>query len=181
MEVGPTQNRAFWNFHDPPSYDADLIALWRLYAGLHTRLADYSYAQAKTAHETGLPIVRPLFLIEPSAPAAWSNWWTYLYGPDILVSPVWQKNRRTQELYLPSGEKWRDAWQPEKIYDGGQTIQVNCELHQLPIFVRLSSNVELGDLNREWREAQAAAATRPDLKALDAGVREWFEHLKPAH
>jgi alpha-glucosidase (family GH31 glycosyl hydrolase) len=180
MEVGPTQNRAFWNFHDPPSYDANLIALWRLYARLHTRLADYSSAQAKIAHRTGLPIVRPLFLTEPAASAAWSNWWTYLYGPDILVSPVWQKNQRTQEIYLPSGEKWRDAWHPEKIYDGGRTIQVNAELHQLPIFVRVGSKAELGDLNQEWREARAAAAARPDLRALDASVREWFEHFKSA-
>lgn len=181
MEVGPTKNRAFWDFHNPPNYDANLIALWRFYARLHTRLADYSFAQAKIAHRTGLPIVRPLFLDEPSAPAAWSNWWTYLYGPDILVSPIWRKNQRTQEVYLPSGEKWRDAWNPERIYNGGQTIQANAELHEVPIFIRVGSKIELGDLNREWAEAQAAAAKRPDLKALDAGVREWFERSKSAY
>jgi hypothetical protein len=54
-------------------------------------------------------------------------------------------------------------------------------LHQLPIFIRVGSKVELGDLNQEWRDAQAAAATRPDLKTLDAGVREWFDHIKSAH
>jgi alpha-D-xyloside xylohydrolase len=175
MEVGPTTNRAFWNFHNPPGYDAELIAIWRLYARLHTRLADYSFEQAKVAHETGMPIVRPLFLVEPKAPAAWSNWWTYLYGPDILVSPIWQKNQRTQEVYLPSISQWRDAWNPEKIYDGGQTITVNAGLHQMPVFVRVGSNVELGDLNQEWTDAVAAANTRPDLKQLDAEVREWFE------
>jgi alpha-glucosidase (family GH31 glycosyl hydrolase) len=179
MEVGPTTNRAFWYFHNPPSYDAELVAIWRLYARLHTRLADYSYEQAKVAHETGLPIVRPLFLVEPKAPAAWSNWWTYLYGPDILVSPIWQRNQRTQEVYLPSISQWRDAWHPDKIYNGGQTITVNADLHQMPIFVRVGSNVELGDLNQEWNDAVAAANTRPDLKALDAEVREWFEKSFP--
>jgi alpha-D-xyloside xylohydrolase len=175
MEVGPTKNRAFWNFHTPPAYDADLIAMWRLYARLHSRLADYSHAQAKVAHETGMPIVRPLFLAEPKAPAAWLNWWTYLYGPDIVVSPVWAKGQRTQTVYLPSGNRWRDAWQPDKIYNGGQTVTVPAEPHQVPIFVRVGSTVELGDLNREWRDAVAAANTRPDLKALDAEVRTWFE------
>ena len=175
MEVGPTKNRAFWNFHNPPSYDAELIAIWRLYARLHQRLADYSYAQAKVAHETGLPMVRPLFLEEPKAAAAWTNWWTYLYGPDLLVSPVWQKGQRTQAVYLPSGSQWRDAWNLDKIYAGGRTITVKADLHQMPIFVRTGSNVELGDLNREWREAVAAANTRPDLKALDAEVKAWFE------
>jgi alpha-glucosidase (family GH31 glycosyl hydrolase) len=180
MEAGPTKNRAFWNFHNPPGYDAELIAIWRLYARLHTRLADYSFEQAKVAHETGMPIVRPLFLVEPKAPAAWSNWWTYLYGPDILVSPIWQKNQRTQEVYLPSISQWRDAWNPEKIYDGGQTLTVSADLQQLPIFVRVGSNVELGDLNREWNDAMAAANTRPDLKRLDAELKAWFDKEHPA-
>src|ERR1041385_5973856 len=123
MEVGPTHNRAFWNFHEPPRYDADLIALWRLYTRLHQRLVDYSYAAAKEATQSGMPIVRPLFLIEPQAAAAWTNVWTYQYGPEILVSPVWKNEQRTQEVYLPSNGEWRDAWHPDKIYYGGTTIK----------------------------------------------------------
>jgi alpha-glucosidase (family GH31 glycosyl hydrolase) len=179
MEVGPTKNRAFWNFGAKTNYNADLIALWRMYARLHDRLADYSLAQAKVAHETGMPIVRPLFLIEPNSPSAWANWWTYEYGPDILVSPVWKKGQRTQEICLPSNEKWRDAW-TGKIYDGGHTITVNCELHQLPIFVREGSTIDLGDLNKEWSDAVAIANTKPDLKKLDADLREWFQQNYPA-
>ena len=76
----------------------------------------YSYAQAQEATRTGMPIVRPLFLVDPKAPAAWTNWWTYLYGPDLLVSPIWEKDKRTQEVYLPSGTRWRDAWHPDKVY-----------------------------------------------------------------
>jgi alpha-glucosidase (family GH31 glycosyl hydrolase) len=177
MEVGPTHNVGFWNFHRPASYDAQLIAIWRLYARLHARLADYSFAQAQVAHETGLPIVRPLFLIEPGAPAAWANWWTYGYGPDLLVSPIWKRNERTQEVYLPSGEKWRDAWSG-KTYDGGQSVTVNAELYQVPLFVRVGSKIDLGDLKKEWADAVAVANTRPDLKALDAEVREWFEQAQ---
>jgi alpha-glucosidase (family GH31 glycosyl hydrolase) len=179
MEVGPTRNVAFWNFHNPPSYDAELIAVWRLYARLHERLVDYSYAAAKEATKTGLPIVRPLLLVEPEAPAAWSNWWTYQYGPDILVSPPWQKNQRTQQVYLPSGTKWREAWHPDKVYPGGQTISMEVELHQIPIFIREGSKVKLGDLNREWTESVAAANIRPDLKKLDADLKAWFDKRFP--
>ncbi len=174
MEVGPTKNRAFWDFHQPPRYDPELIAIWRLYARLHTRLADYSYAAATEAAHTGLPIVRPLFLIDPKASAAWANWWTYQYGPDLLVSPVWQKNQRTQEVYLPAGEHWRDAWHTDKIYSGGQTITVHTELYQTPLFVRVGSKVDVGDLNSEWAQAIAAASTRPDLRTLDASAKAWF-------
>ena len=174
MEVGPTKNRAFWDFHEPPRYDSELISIWRLYARLHTRLADYSYSAAKLAHETGLPIVRPLFLVDPNAPAAWTNWWTYQYGPDLLVSPVWEKNQRTQDVYLPAGNRWQDAWHPEKIYDGGQTVKVHADLYQIPLFIRAGSKVDIGDLNAEWAQSVAAANTHPDLRTLDASIKSWF-------
>ena len=179
MELGPTKNVAFWNFHEPPSYDADLIAMWRLYARLHERLAAYSFAAAKEAHATGLPIVRPLFLIEPKAAAAWANWWTYQYGNDILVSPIWKKDQRTQQVYLPSGSLWHDAWNLKKVYPGGQTITVSAALHQLPIFIRDGAKINLGDLNREWNESVAMANTRPDLKKLDAETKAWFDQKNP--
>ncbi|TAL04621.1 MAG: alpha-glucosidase, partial [Verrucomicrobia bacterium] len=175
MEVGPTKNLAFWNLPREPKYDATLIAVWRLYARLHQRLADYGYEQAKHATETGLPIVRPLFLVDPKAPAAWANWWTYQYGPDLLVSPIWEKNKRTQEVYLPAGHTWRDAWNPDQTYKGGQTITVKAELHQIPIFIREGSTVQLGDLNAEWKESEAIAQKRPDLKALDAEAKAWLD------
>jgi alpha-glucosidase (family GH31 glycosyl hydrolase) len=174
MEVGPTRNVGFWNLPRQPSYDTTLIAIWRLYARLHEKLADYSYACAREAHETGMPIVRPLFLVDPRAPEAWTNWWTYLYGPDILVSPIWEKGRRVQEVYLPRGAKWRDAWHPEKVYEGGQTIKVRAELYQIPIFIRDGAKLDLGDLEREYRESLAIAERRPDLKALEAEVKAWF-------
>ena len=178
MEVGPTRNVAFWNLPREPNYDATLIATWRLYARLHQRLVDYSYAHGKDASETGMPIVRPLFLADPKSPQAWKNWWTFLYGQDILVSPIWEKNKRDQEVYLPGGDQWRDAWNPKKAYAGGQTIKVRAELHQIPIFLRVGSSVELGDLNREWNEAWEVAQTPPDLKPLDAEAKAWFDQRR---
>jgi alpha-glucosidase (family GH31 glycosyl hydrolase) len=174
MEVGPTLNVGFWNLPRDPSYDTVLIATWRLYARLHQRLVDYSYQAAQVAHNTGTPIIRPVFLVDPKAKPAWANWHTYLYGSDLLVSPIWEKGKRTEEVYLPAGEKWQDAWRPEKIYQGGQTVTVGAELYQIPLFVRVGSGIDLGDLNREYRESLEIAQKKPDLKALDAEVREWF-------
>jgi alpha-D-xyloside xylohydrolase len=182
MEIGPTRNVGFWNLPREPSYDTEAIAAWRLYARLHERLADYSYAQAQLAHRTGMPIVRPLMLVEPDAPEAWANWWTFQYGPDILVSPVWENGRRDQQVYLPSGSRWRDAWRPDVVHEGGQTITVPSALHQLPIFVREGAAIAsaFGDLDREWSESMAIAAVRPNLAAYDAEARAWFEQNQGA-
>ncbi len=177
MEVGPTRDKAFWNLPRDGEivYDEVLIACWRLYARLHHRLMDYSYHYGQVAHDTGMPIVRPLFLVEPDRPEAWANWQAYLYGDDLLVSPIWRKHQREQTLYLPSGSQWQDAWRPDQVYAGGQTITVAADLYQIPLFKRVGAKVDLGDLNQEWQEAQAAAATRPDLKALEAEVKAWFD------
>ncbi len=174
MEVGPTRNVAFWNLPREPAYDTDLIAIWRLYARLHTRLADYSYQQAQEAHRSGMPIVRPVFLADPDSPDAWKNWQTYLYGPDLLVSPIWEKQKRSQEVYFPSGDRWRDAWRPEKVYSGGQTAEIPAEMHQIPLFIRVGSGLELGDLNLEYREALEIAGQKPDLARLDAELKSQF-------
>jgi alpha-glucosidase (family GH31 glycosyl hydrolase) len=173
MEVGPTRNVAFWNAPRPPEYDDVLISIWRLYARLHQNLADYSYRQAQEAHRTGMPIVRPLFLAD-NRPDAWKNWWTYMYGPDLVVSPVWEKGVKSQKVYLPSGARWRDAWNPDKVYAGGQTVTVSAASHQIPLFIRVGSSIKLGDLNKEWQESVTIAQKRPDLKSLDAGVKSWF-------
>ncbi len=178
MEVGPTRNLAFWSLPRDPSYDAELIALWRLYARLHVRLMDYTYKQAQESHRTGMPIIRPLFLMEPKAREAWANWQSYLYGPDLLVSPIWEKGKRTQEVYLPAGSIWRDAWRPDKIVQGGRAITVQAELYQIPLFIRAGSRLQLGDLSQEYKESLAIAQRKPDLKALDAEVKGWFDQRR---
>jgi alpha-glucosidase (family GH31 glycosyl hydrolase) len=174
MEVGPTRNVGFWNLPRQPAYDETLIAVWRLYARLHDRLREYSYRLAREAHDSGMPIVRPLFLVDARHPEGWTNWWTYQYGPDIVVSPIWQKGVREQQVYLPAGARWRDGWRPDRTYDGGQTITVGADIHQLPLFVREGSSVRLGDLEKEWRESQTIARTKPDLAALEKSVNDWF-------
>ena len=118
--------------------------MWRLYARLHQRLIDYSYQLCAGSNPHRHAHSSAALLVEPKSSAAWTNWWTYLYGRDLLVSPIWEKGKRTQQVYLPSGSKWRDAWSG-KLFDGGQTITVNAELHQIPLFVRVGAKVKLGD------------------------------------
>jgi alpha-D-xyloside xylohydrolase len=167
MEVGPTEDRAPWDMDTNPHYDSELIAIWRLYAKLHAELADYSHQLVKVAHETGLPPVRPLFLAFPDQQEAWTEWQTYLYGPDILVHAIWKKGTDSTSVFLPTGEKWCDAWAPDKVYEGGQTITMKTPLHKIPIFLRENSNMKLADLNKLYMESLELAGKKPDLSKLE--------------
>jgi alpha-glucosidase (family GH31 glycosyl hydrolase) len=168
MEVGATEGRSFWDTkNNDPSYDAELIAIWRLYAKLHTNLIDYSYQYAQEAGKTGMPVARPLFLAYPNQKEAWEDWQTYMFGEEILVSCIWKKDKRSHVCYLPEGTKWQDAWNKDKVYEGGQKVSIKTPMHKIPIFIKQGSDVDLGDLTALYQESLKIAKTKPNMKTLE--------------
>ncbi len=167
MEFGPTEDRAPWNMDSEPHYDTTLIAIWRMYAKIHTSLAVYSHNLAKEANESGMPVARPLFLEYPEQKECWSDWQTFLYGSDILVSAIWEKDITTHSCYLPAGHRWKDAWDTDKIYEGGQYIKIETPLHKIPIFIRENSEIDLGDLQALYQESLEIAKNKPKLQELE--------------
>jgi alpha-D-xyloside xylohydrolase len=172
MEVGPTNNRGFWDNPDEPHYNIELIATWRLYAKVRMKLIPYLHSLVKEASSTGMPIARPLFLIYPDQPEAWNDWETYLLGPDILVLAIWEAGTEKHRLYLPGGEKWIDAWDTNRIYRGGQYIEVEAPKFKIPIFIRQGSAIQLGDLEALYQESLKIASQKPDLAELEK-VEGW--------
>ena len=47
-----------------------------------------------------------------------------------------------RSVYLPQGTKWYD-WNTTRCYEGGQKIQVEMPLDQIPVFVRAGSVIPL--------------------------------------
>lgn len=168
MEVGPLENRAPWDMPSAPKYDTALIATWRLYARLHTDLQDYSYGLAQEASETGMPPIRPLFLEYSEQAEAWKDWQTFTYGPDILVSAIWELGKNKHTCYLPAGSKWIDAWNPDKVYEGGNYVTIATPFHKIPIFIKEGSSLDLGDLDSLYLESYDIASEVPNLKKLEA-------------
>jgi alpha-glucosidase (family GH31 glycosyl hydrolase) len=171
MEFGPTEDHAPWSMNSEPGYDTELIAIWRMYAKIHASLAGYTHQLVKEANKTGMPVVRPLFLQYPNQPEAWKDWQTYLYGPDILVSAIWEKGTTKHSCYLPAGEKWIDAWDTSKVYEGGITITVETPMEKIPIFIRKGSSINLGDLTSLYVESTVIAGNVPNLKELQKMVK----------
>ena len=102
---------------------------------LHARLADYSFALAERAQRTGNPIVHPLVFDWPNDPRVRDIWDQYLYGPALLVAPVWELGRRERDVYLPAGE-WIDLWDRSRRYRGPTTLRVHVPLDRIPVYIR---------------------------------------------
>ncbi|QAA76679.1 MAG: hypothetical protein BIP78_0913 [Candidatus Bipolaricaulis sibiricus] len=181
MEVGPTANLAPWSWAPDgvrarvdargygfaPLYDEELVAIWILYARLHDDLRPYTYAQAVAAHARGTPIARPLVFVYPERPEYVDVWETYLFGPDLLVRPVWEPGAGSVAVHVPPGA-WVDLWTGEEVV-GPAVVEVPVPLHVVPALARVGSEVAALNLSARWATACALAQSEPDLASL---VRE---------
>ena len=169
MEVGPTNNKGFWGMNYDPSYDHELLAVWRFYSKLRMSLIDYIHHYAKVASETGMPIARPLFLEYSDQPESWNDWTTYKLGDDLLVSVVWEEGKNNQKVYLPAGETWINLWTNEE-YKGGDYVMVEAMKHQIPVFLKKGSQLRLPDFTGLYNESVKRTAVEYKMSDLEAAA-----------
>jgi alpha-glucosidase (family GH31 glycosyl hydrolase) len=124
---------------EPWTYDARTLALYRGYVLLHEMLVPYIRAAAATAARCGLPIVRPLALLQPGDHAAWSVADAFGFGPSLWVAPVLEEGAAEREVVLPRG-RWVEAWSGE-VVEGGCEVVVEAPLERIPVWVRSGSIV----------------------------------------
>jgi alpha-glucosidase (family GH31 glycosyl hydrolase) len=124
---------------EPWNYGDGIMALYRGYVLLHEQLVPYVRAAAATAARTGLPIIRPLCLTDPSDPRGWTLTDAYGYGPALWVAPVLDDGAREREVSLPRGD-WIETWSGDRVRGGGET-DVAAPLSRIPVWVRAGSIV----------------------------------------
>jgi alpha-glucosidase/alpha-D-xyloside xylohydrolase len=118
----------------------------RKYLELRYRLLPYTYSVAREGTRTGLPMMRALWLHYPDDPVATARGDQFLWGRDILVSPVVEKGATVRRLYLPRGA-WFDFWTEERI-DGAREIERPVDLETMPLHVRAGAIVPLGPIRQ---------------------------------
>lgn len=118
----------------------------RKYLELRYRLLPYTYAIARECTETGLPLIRALWLHHHDDPQAVPRGDQFLWGRDILVSPVVEKGAASRRLYLPRGA-WFDFWTEEKL-EGGREIDRKVDLETMPLHVRAGAIIPFGPVKQ---------------------------------
>ncbi|AHG92395.1 glycoside hydrolase family 31 (plasmid) [Gemmatirosa kalamazoonensis] len=146
------------SFHADPAalHDADVEPICRKYLELRMRLMPYLYTAVRDACDTGMPIVRALWLHHPDDSAAVADGTAYLWGRDVLVAPVVEQGATVRRAYLPRG-RWWDFWTGEPV-DGGRTVERAVDLATLPLWVRGGAVIPLGPV-RQWVDEPSDAPT----------------------
>lgn len=67
----------------------------------------------------------------------------FMFGPSLLINPVYTAKARSRKLYLPAGTNWYDFY-TGKHQQGGQTIEADAAYERIPVFVKEGSIVPFG-------------------------------------
>ncbi|HWI08646.1 MAG TPA: TIM-barrel domain-containing protein [Solirubrobacteraceae bacterium] len=156
---------------EPWTYDERTLRIYRAYVLLHEQLVPYIRAAAATAQRTGLPIIRPLHLVDPDDHRAWTIADAYGFGPALWVAPVLDDGARSREVALPRGD-WIATWSAEHVRGGGE-ILAPAPRELIPVWVRNGSIVVtypaahvaagLGDTPEHERPLEATLWGEPPL------------------
>ena len=134
-----------WGLRLPWEYGDAGVATYRQFAGLRYALLPYIYTQSRIAHDTGLPLVRGMYLDYPDQDEAYHRDQQYLFGRDLLVAPVTKPGNGQPvetEVFLPAGDDWVDYFTGD-IYHGAQSIVHACPIERMPLFVRAGSIIPM--------------------------------------
>ncbi|HQT92361.1 MAG TPA: glycoside hydrolase family 31 protein, partial [Candidatus Kryptobacter bacterium] len=121
-----------------PQYDA-MVGVTKL----RYRLMPYIYSLAGMTYFRNYTIMRALVMDFESDKNVENMSDEYMFGPAFLVAPVTIYKARTKEVYLPAGSGWYDFY-TGKYLKGGEKINTEAPLGEMPLFVREGSIIPTG-------------------------------------
>lgn len=104
---------------------------------LRYSLIPYIYSYEDIRRSTGVGLVRPLVFDWPNDPKVRNDVASWMFGENLLVSPVVEQGQTSKTIYLPAG-RWTD-WFTGKTYPGGQDVTLATHAKtwdDIPLFVR---------------------------------------------
>lgn len=160
-ELGPSEVTGYTggaaNPDESELHNAQVEPICRKYLELRYRLMPYLYTAVRECCETGLPIMRALWLHYPDDKTAVARGDEYLWGRELLVAPVTEKGAGERRVYLPRGA-WYDFWTEEKM-EGGREISRQVDLSTMPLYVRAGALIPMGPLKQYTAEQVAGPLT----------------------
>jgi alpha-D-xyloside xylohydrolase len=148
------------SYRVPWVFDEESVDVVRDFAQLKCRLMPYVFDMAVHAHETGVPVMRPMVLEFQDDPACRYLDMQYMLGDSLLVAPVFSADG-SASYYLPEGT-WTD-WFTGETREGGRWYEGTYDYLHLPLYVRPNALVAVGSHD-----------DRPDYDYADGLTLRWY-------
>lgn len=123
---------------DHPAYKSMLY-----YNRLRYRLLPYIYSLAGHAYHNDYTIMRGLVMDFAKDTAVQNIGDQFMFGPSLLINPVYAYKVTNRSVYLPVGQGWYDLYSG-RFYEGGQKIMADAPYERIPAFVKEGSIIPAG-------------------------------------
>ena len=143
---GQWPRRELWNIAPEGSKAYESILY---YMKLRYRLMPYIYSLTGAVHFEDATIMRALAMDYPHDPEVRDLSDQWLFGPAIMVCPVFEYKATSRSVYFPEGT-WYDFYTGERI-EGGRRITVDAPYERIPLYVRAGSIIPMGP-DMEWTD-----------------------------
>ena len=100
------------------------------------RLLPYIRKCAERVSTEGYTMMRPLVFDFANDPEALKQKYEYMFGPELLISPVTEAGVSEWQTYLPKNEGGWNDYRTGQHYEGGQTVTTKVDKAHIPVFVR---------------------------------------------
>ncbi|MCL2867690.1 MAG: alpha-xylosidase [Clostridia bacterium] len=147
----------------PWVYDEESVDVLRFFTKLKLSLMPYLFAKAVEAHQTGIPMMRPMVMEFTQDRSCHPLDTQYMLGESLLAAPVFRDDS-VAEFYLPQGE-WT-CLLTGRVYSGGRWFTRKEGFLSMPLFVRENTLLIRGGCD-----------TRPDYDYADGFTAELY-HIK---
>lgn len=112
------------------------------YTKLRYDLMPYIYSLAGMVHFNDYTIMRPLAMDFTDDMNVFNISDQYMFGPSIMVAPVYEYGARNREVYLPENEVWYDLYTGATVPAGN--IVANAPYERMPLFVKGGAILPIG-------------------------------------
>ncbi|MDX2285496.1 MAG: glycoside hydrolase family 31 protein [Bacteroidia bacterium] len=142
---------------EPIFFSAETQQRVKAAIGLRYRLLPYLWSLVHAHQETGAPLARPLAFHFPEDSIAARLDDEYLWGPSMLVAPVFERGAASRRVYLPAGD-WYD-FHTDSLCAGGRWHEVALTQDQIPVFVKAGSWIPMAPAMQHTGEYQPDEVT----------------------
>ncbi len=113
------------------------------YDKLRYRLMPYIYTLDGMVYFDNYTIMRGLAMDFPNDKNVLDIGDEYMFGPSLLINPVYTYKARSRTVYLPKSKGWYDLYSGS-YYEGGRQIDADAPYTRMPVFVKAGSIIPFG-------------------------------------